>query len=355
LIESNDTGNTGKPQIAMDASGNALAVWEQRGAVANTIRANHYNTGTGWGADEWIGNNPFGDAYAPQIAMNASGSAQAVWQQSDGTRDNIWSNRYSPGTGWGTAALIESNNTGFAIDPQVALDSSGNALAVWALFDGARDNVWANRYSPGAGWGTPELIETGSAGDAGSAQVAFDASGNALAVWRQSDGMRNNIWANRYSPSTGWGAAEVIETDNAGSGGNPQVAFDASGNALVVWQQSDGARTNVWSNRYSPGTGWGAAELIETNNTGDAIDPQLALESSGDAMVVWSQDDGTRFNAWANRFTVSAGWGTPELIESSGTGDAVHPQVAMDGSGRALAVWEQASGTVYSIWANRYE
>ena len=59
--------------------------------------------------------------------MDGSGNAVAVWQQSDGTRDNIWANRYTPSGGWGTATLIESNNAGDARYPQVAMDVSGNA------------------------------------------------------------------------------------------------------------------------------------------------------------------------------------------------------------------------------------
>jgi hypothetical protein len=47
-----------------------------------------------------------------------------------------------------------------------------------------------------------------------------------------------------------FGTAALIETDNAGGAHAPQIAFDASGNALAVWYQSDGTRDNIWSNRY---------------------------------------------------------------------------------------------------------
>ncbi len=47
--------------------------------------------------------------------------------------------------GWGVAALIEKDDAD-AYDPQIAIDASGNALAVWAQRDGARWNIWANRY-----------------------------------------------------------------------------------------------------------------------------------------------------------------------------------------------------------------
>jgi len=46
---------------------------------------------------------------------------------------------------WGTAALIETDNTGYAWDPQIAMDAGGNALAVWFL-DGTRDSIQANRF-----------------------------------------------------------------------------------------------------------------------------------------------------------------------------------------------------------------
>ena len=69
----------------------------------------------------------------------------------------------------------------------------------------------------------------------------MDPNGNAVAVWEQDDGTRDNIWANRFTPSAGWGVAEQIETDNAGDTRQPQVALDPNGNAVAVWSQSDGA------------------------------------------------------------------------------------------------------------------
>jgi hypothetical protein len=173
-----------------------------------------------------------------------------VWEQDDGTRYNIWSNRYTSGTGWGTAVLIETDNAGRAYPPQVAVDPLGNATAVWYQSDGTRNNIMANRYTSGTGWGTAVLIETDNAGDAYAPQVAVDPLGNAIAVWEQNDGTRKNIWANRYTSGSGWGTAMIIETDNAGSAANNQVAIDPSGNATAVWQQSNGTLTSIWANVF---------------------------------------------------------------------------------------------------------
>ena len=247
-----------------------------------------------------------------------------MWNQSDGTRNNIWANRFN-GTSWGTAELIEADNAGSAGNPQIAFDSSGNAIAVWHQSDGTRVNIYANRFDGtswfnGTSWGMAELIETDNAGSALDPQIAFDSSGNAIAVWYQSDGTRYNIWANRFN-GTSWGTAELIEADNAGSAVAPQIAFDSSGNAIAVWYQSDGTRNNIWANRFD-GTSWGTAELIEADNAGSAGSPQIAFDSSGNAIAVWYQSDGTRNNIWANRFNGTS-WGTAELIETDNAGNAV--------------------------------
>jgi hypothetical protein len=83
------------------------------------------------------------------------------------------------------------------------------------------------------------------------------------------------------------------------------VAMDDNGNAIAVWSQSDGTRNNIWANRYKykGGWQWGKAQLIETNNIGDAQFPQVAINpSTGDAVAVWQQMDYTRLNIWANLF-----------------------------------------------------
>jgi hypothetical protein len=176
-----------------------------------------------------------------------------VWEQTDAdsTRWNIRSNRYVAGSGWQTAQLIETDDAGSAFFPQIAMDAAGNALAVWRqTTNGTNDDIWANRYVAGSGWQSAQLIETDNAGHAYTPQIVMDGAGNALAVWHQSDGTRYNIWSNRYVAGSGWQSAQLIETDNTGNAGSPQIAMDDAGNALAVWWQSDGRRESIWSNRF---------------------------------------------------------------------------------------------------------
>jgi predicted enzyme related to lactoylglutathione lyase len=350
-IETEDT-RASQPQVAVDPSGNAIAVWRQSDTTRFNISANHFTPATGWGAAEPIDTNDADGSSSPQVAVDPSGNAIAVWHQWDAARRDIWANRFTPATGWSVAERIETDGANDAAGPHVAVDSSGNAIAVWQQSDGTRSNIWANRFTPATGWSVAETIEADD-GNATGPQVVVDPSGNAIAVWTQSDGARFNIWANRFTPLAGWGAAELIEADDGNATG-PQVVVDPSGNAIAIWTQSDGTRFNIWANRFTPLAGWGAAELIETDD-GTVSSLGIAIDPSGNAIAVWTQADGTRFNIWANRFTPTTGWGAAELIESDDAGGARSPQVAVDPSGNAITVWEQSDGTRDNIWAKRFD
>lgn len=358
LIETDNAGNAGSPQIAIDASGNALAVWEQTDGTRFNVWANRYTAATNsWGTAALIETDNAGGVANPQIAMDISGNAIAVWEQSDGTRSNVWANRFTAATSsWGTAVLIENNSAGNAGAPQIAIDASGNAIAIFSQADGAQFNVYVNRYTAASNtWGTPSP-ENAAGGFAFNPQISIDASGNAMAVWQQTDGTTFNIWAKRYTVASGsWGTATLIETSNAGNASRPQIAVDASGNALAVWTQYDGTRDNIYANRYTAATTtWGTAAVIETG-AANADRPQIAIDASGNALAVWTQTDGTNFNIWANRYTAAtSSWGTAELIETGSAGEANRPQIAFDGNGNALAVWEYNDGARLNIYANRY-
>ena len=339
------------PSVAIDAGGNAIAVWHQFSGVTLHIHSNRYVPGSGWGTVQQI---EFGGshAYTPQIAIDASGDAMAVWYQFDGggVVQSIRANRYVAGVGWGTAELIEAG--GFnAYNPQIAVDTGGNAMAVWSQFDGTTFSIYANHYVDGAGWGTAELIEAGGS-EAYEPQIVIDAGGNALAVWYQHDGTVYDIHANRYTAGAGWDAAQVIDTGSE-EATHPQIAFNADGNAIAVWAQSDGVVHDVVACRYVSGTGWDAPQLIESGS-GEAIKPQIAIDADGNAVAIWRQFDGAVNSIYANRYLAGGTWSTPQLIETGSDG-AVDPQIAIDGSGNAIVVWNQPSGGAQQIYAARFD
>ncbi len=289
------------PQISVSADGSAVAVWAQAQAneTGSNIWSNHYEPDNGWSFARRIETNNAGDASEPQVAVDASGNAVAVWEQSDGTRSNIWSNGYALNGDWGTARLIETNNAGNASEPQVAVDPSGNAVVVWQQFDGTQYSVWFNRYTS-AGWGVAERIESDVGTYEPEPQVAVDANGNAVAVWYQL-GNTHHIWSKRYTPSGGWGTAESIDHSGTANAGGPRVAVDPGGHAVSVWRQTDTSGRSIWSNRYTPDAGWGVAQRIGPNEPGTRQDVRVAVDANGDATAIWSVTNTSAAGIWSNR------------------------------------------------------
>jgi len=358
LINSPGMVDARNPQVAMDAHGNALVVSEQ----GQTLGAQHRiqsirqrtsgNFGNGAAIDSGAGNN----SWDAQIAMDASGNALAVWTFNDGFRVDIWSNRYIPGGGWGTAASIEAGTpAGDASSAHLAVNAHGYAVAVWLRGVTGPRQVWVNRYDPSSGWATAAAIPGAQAVLGSEPHVAVDANNNAFVVWQQTNGSHVDIMSRLYVFGTGWDAVRPVDTSNTGTASVPQVAFDSDGNALATWVQRDGSSFRIRSNRYSPGNGWGIAEMIEAQNIGTAVGPQIAMDASGNAIAVWEQNTGTgNFAIWSNRYTVGSGWGAAAPIETDPY-DASSPQIAMDASGNAIAVWsEEESSLSFRTWSSRY-
>jgi hypothetical protein len=118
----------------------------------------------------------------------------------------------------------------------------------------------------------------------------------------QSDGSNLSIYSNRYDAlSDSWGSAELIESgDNDAYG--PMADFDGSGNATAVWYQSDGSHFSVYANRYDTlSDSWGSAGLIE-DSANDAFATQVTVEPGGRALAVWYQTDSPYVNIYANLY-----------------------------------------------------
>jgi hypothetical protein len=79
-----------------------------------------------------------------------------------------------------------------------------------------------------------------------STGIAID-KGQAIAVWQQTGNNQSHVWANRYVPASGWGAAQVIQANAAGHAGGPAISMNAGGRGMAVWCEDD---NTVWTARF---------------------------------------------------------------------------------------------------------
>jgi hypothetical protein len=351
-------GDAGNPSMAIDPAGNAFAVWRQSGIATQGVWANRFDATTGtWGTAELLEKNP-GNAEAPKVAAGGFGTAVAVWTQRVGATYDIWASNFAGGA-WGAPTKLENDDTRTE-NPQLAVDISGNAIAVWPqarVGDTTQTlKVTASRFDDATKtWSAPMFLENDGSGDAFSPQVAVDPnSGNAVAVWLKNDaGSISSVWASRYSAAAGtWSAPELLETSDTGGALYPAIAMNGAGDALVAWTQSDGSKYNLFANWLNGNSGlWSGPTQLDQNVGSSA--PAVALNAKqGNLLVAWTHGALIEGSVWASVTQSGEFWGTPRQIATAT--DGIGATAALDDHGNAIVGWRRTTSNVVQIQTSRF-
>ncbi len=353
-------------QVAMDNNGNAIIVWRQLDGAQDQIFKSEYRGGA-WTHPAGLSDNisPNGqDVYDPQVDMDNNGNIIIVWQQSNGAQDQIFKSEYRGGVWTHPIGLSDniSPDGQHTSTPRVAMDDDGNAIICWRQSDGSKVQIFKSEYRAGV-WTHPGGLSDNLSPDAQHAyepQVAMDNNGNAIIAWYQSDGVHNQIFKSEYRGGV-WthpgGLSDNISPD-AQHAYAPQVAMDNNGNAMIAWHQYDGARNQIFKSEYRAGV-WthpgGLSDNISPDGQ-DALFPQVAMDSIGNAILVWQQSDGSQNQIFKSEYRGGV-WTHPSGLSDNISPDGQHagiPQVAMDNNGNAVIAWQQSDGSQTQIFKSEY-
>ena len=94
------------------------------------------------------------NAQTPQVAVNARGDAAAVWRRYDGTNFLVQAATRPAGGTW-SAPATQSAPGRTPVEPVVAVADDGAATAAWTRSDGTNDIAQASSRPAGGAWGTP--------------------------------------------------------------------------------------------------------------------------------------------------------------------------------------------------------
>jgi hypothetical protein len=298
----------------------------------------------------------------PHFAFDGEGNGLAVWVESDGTNGTLWSRRYFAGTGWGASVAIMDSDSGSASSPRVALDAQGRGVVVWAQTANSDSDVWAVRYS-GETFAKPTRIDIANTGSAYDPSVELNDNGDGFAVWTQRGGTESQIWTNRLSADDGWAGPRASATPSSGGAFSPQVALDTHGNASLVWTESMFVDMTTpgfspWAARFDPASGsWQPGIALDVNGSAGFPNGQV-FGPEGNGLAVWWRITGGRMSIRASKYTESAGWSDSIDITAADSAlmfPSVLPRVALSPSGIGAAIWTQYDGSQTGVWANRYE
>jgi hypothetical protein len=280
------------PQVSIDPNGNAVAVWvRNNGSRAVTQAATLLFNAPFWTNVTDLSDTTK-DTFSPQVGLDSLGNGVAVWTQV--TDQIIQSRTYSGGIWLPTVTDLSGTLSNV---PELAVNPSGIAVAVWTRFNGSSFVTEASRFAGGVWSAAADISTPGSIPGSSSvsgASVAVDLSGNAVAVWSQFDPGNNVIFIESayLSIASGVWSIPIIASPTNGFAFDPRVAFDSNGNATAVWDFSDPSFTfSVIQAAMLPfGTNsW--INLTDLSTAGEiSIFPQIAVDPSGYAVVDWQNN-----------------------------------------------------------------
>jgi hypothetical protein len=341
-----------QPDVAVDAHGNATAVWLSAVGAERRVQAAYRPAGGSFGAIQTL-SQAGAEADDPRVSIDGQGDAVAVWSLASGGQAEVQAATATPGGAFGTALSL-SGPSAVASVPQVALDDHGNALAVWDGWDGSHIRIEASLRPAGGSFGAPQLISPPSY-NADTPQVAFDSAGDALAVWRFDGSPASTVQAAFRAPGAEFGPVQAVSAPSPEPAQAPQVAFDGEGHGVVAWQQSDGSELRVDAAVRTPGpTGqFGAPSTLDPGGQ-EAYEPRVAGDGLSGTIVSWQTFNGISSSVQAAVRPDGGSFAPATTISAPGALEGA-PEVGIDAQGDALAVWSRFGATAYLLQATSYE
>jgi len=361
--------------MAVDDAGNAVAVWRDGAAEAGRLMARRFDAGLNqWQAPIELA-AAVSDVGAPQVAMDASGNAVVAWHSNDAVTTPMTRRFARQGGQWEAVQALSVAAGVASSDAQLAVSRGGRAFVAWRTSD---ERVWLSNASTGQAlaWQAPVTMDEGSANvrQSGVRLAVFEAgAGQALVVWgqRPAGGLDIAVKARMYSVSGNPSLEPAVATlSTAGNLRAPQAvpAFDAQGQAHVVWLYETREGTArftdiVRRSRTVSQSSWQPVATVATAPSVALPEPRLALATPGFGSAVdfslwvrWAAYDSIadRHAIWGRKVPVDAGVDPPP---SALTAWAAMPQppahrMVVDRAGNAmLAVAEPAfAGASLKTW-----
>src|SRR5262249_27105715 len=145
----------------------------------------------------------------------------------------------------------------------------------------------------------------------GGGNVAADANGNHVVVWEDTRSGNSDIFARLYDATGAARGPEFrVNTTTAGDQTASRVAMDAAGNFVVVWTSAaqDGSGTGVYAQRFdAAGAARGGEFRVNTSTAGNQANASVAMNATGSFVVAFSDDNPTNGDVYAQRYHAAGG------------------------------------------------
>ena len=353
------TSNQGVARPGMEPDGDFVVVWHsylQDGSDYGVFGQRFAASGAPRGSEFAINAYTTGFQAWPAVAVGSRGDFIVVWESvRDGSRTNIQGRRFDgAGNAIGGEFLVNTFTTGYQRLPHVGRATDGRFVVTWSSesADGSGYGIAGRRFDASANpIGNEFVVNTYTTDVQIFADLAVEANGNFVVVWEDAfgarDGSGGSVFGQRYD-ATGnrLGGEFQVNGFTLGRQGLPSVGTAPAGGFVVAWTSDfqDGDGYGVFSRRFdASGNALGNETGVNTYTTGFQYGffGQVSHDALGNFVITWGGlTDGDSEGAFGQRFSASGVRRGTELRPNTyTTEDQVYASVSSDAVGNFVVVW----------------
>jgi hypothetical protein len=250
------------------------------------------------------------------------------------------------GEGFGPEIQVSPYDSLNVASPPVL--ACGDSSRVWIVYpkqqnSGTTTNLHVAVYNSLTRVMGPEQLLVTGATQATLPSIAATKDGVVHLVWSDNRNVRTQIWTKRFVPGSGWTPDEQIVFSSSVSTA-PNLVAGYSGRLHVVWRDTRDGNSEIYYKEYLPGTGWDPVDTRLTTQINTQSEPQIDADPMDNLYVVWSdQRNGATNQDIYYRDRLAGVWQPEISLVGAGTDTTNQvqqfPGITHDGTGKAYVTW----------------
>ncbi len=364
----NATGDQVNCAIVSDGAGGAIVAWQDPRVDNGDIYAQRVNAS---GVAQWTANGVgictaiFAQSY-PTITSDGAGGAIVTWQ--DG-RTGVWSIyaqriNASGVVQWTANGVVLCTNLD-THTPAIASDGANGAIITWQDGRGGTNyDIYAQRINASGvvQWTANGVPVSVAANVQFPPKIVSDGVGGAIMTWYDGRSGPYDIYAQRINASglTQWAVNGLAICTAAQYQLYPTLVSDGAGGAIVTWGDNRSLSYDIYAQRVSAlgSVQWAANGVAICAAPSDQAYPAIASDGAGGAVLTWHDNRSvTNYHIYAQRVNNSGvvQWTTDGVALCTAANDQSFPAIVADGTGGAIAAWQDNRSGTADAYAQRVE
>lgn len=298
----------------------------------------------------------------PVIASDEEGGAIIFWRDSRSGSMNLYAQRIGPEGDpiWAPEGVLICNTLMYSPSQRIIPDGEGGAILVWSDYRSIED-ITAQKIDAD---GNVQWAENGVAICTGSysynPQLTTDGAGGAFIAWEQYDPSLRDLYIQLVDASgtVQWAVDGLVVSQGTNHQVRPRLVSDGAGGAYVTFYDNRVVyNEDIYAQRYdTTGPRWvdGGIKICNALPT-DQDNPEIASDGANGAVITWKDERNTGIYAQRVDSTGAVYWTTDGIAVCAAAGTQQTPQIAADGNGFYVIVWEDQRNGDWDIYAQKID